>query len=76
MGLFNEIEQESKPPKKPCGLTIYMTGMDSNDLADLQKALDDESFMSSTIHRVLKRRGFTGSEIMVRRHRRRECGCR
>jgi hypothetical protein len=76
VGLLDDVVEENVPHRKPCGLTAYMGEMDKKERAELEQALDDPKLLSSAIHRVLKRRGFTGSEVMVRRHRRGFCGCR
>ena len=75
VGLFDEMVQENRPHRKPCGVSAYMGEMDKKDRAELEQALADSKLLSSAIHRVLERRGFVGSESMIRRHRRGACGC-
>jgi hypothetical protein len=59
----------------PCSVDIMLANLSAEDKKDFDDACADPTIASSTIARVLSRRGHTIRQEAIRRHRKKECRC-
>lgn len=69
MGLKNEILAEQATATEGTMEKLF-TDLSKEEAEDLKELLTDSSIMGTSIHRVLKARGFSISERTIQRYRR------
>ena len=74
-GFLEEIESSVKRPGGKCWYPNIVSVLSPEDVADLDVALANSKYLSSTITQVLRKRGFNVTENSMRRHRRGDCQC-
>lgn len=76
MDLLDEFRQEQASRKQvQCRIGNILADMEKDDLAALEKALDDDAIQHITITTVLRKRGYEVGKHSVGTHRRGQCGC-
>lgn len=76
MDLLDEFRQEQASRKQvQCKIGNILNAMDKDDIAALEKALDDDAIQHITITNVLRKRGYDLGKHSVSTHRKGQCGC-
>lgn len=76
MGLLDEITgQDNNGRRARCTTYLVMSGLNADDAADLQAALDDDAITGTAIARALNQRGIEIGQESIQRHRRGACAC-
>lgn len=76
MGFLTEVQEaQETSSRRPCKVRTVLAALPPKDADELRVVLDDPQWQAVVIERVLKQRGISVSDCIIRRHRNGECSC-
>lgn len=76
MGLYDEVVSARAPKGPPCEFGLFFRSLSAADQRELRRAVRDRAVTSPAIFTTIKRRGYSGIEWTVGKHRRSPPQCR